>query len=185
MRLGLNTHGATLAFVARRSLLVLVTLLALLGAVVAAQPRVAWEGLRATIEARHPEVPWVRGDVLTRWLTEAPPPLLLDARTEAEFRTSHLEGALRVDPERPNVASLPRPQNGRKVVVYCSVGWRSADVAAALRDAGWRDVYNLEGGLFAWANAGREVVGRDAPLVHPFDATWGRLLVDHRRAPLR
>jgi rhodanese-related sulfurtransferase len=171
--------------VVRRSVLVLVTLLALVGAVVAAQPRVAWEGLRATIEARHPDVPWVTGDELVRWIAREPRPLLLDARTEVEFRSSHLEGAVRVDPDRPNVATLARPTAGRKVVVYCSVGWRSGDVAAALREAGWREVYNLEGGLFAWANAGRAVVGEDAPLVHPFDATWGRLLVEHRRAPLR
>jgi len=171
--------------VVRRSVLVVVALLALVGAVVAAQPRVAWEGLRATIEARHPDVPWVTGDELARWIARDPRPLLLDARTEVEFRTSHLEGAIRVDPERPDVAALARPSAGRKVVVYCSVGWRSGDVAAALREAGWREVHNLEGGLFAWANAGRAVVGEGAPLVHPFDATWGRLLVEHRRAPLR
>lgn len=169
----------------RRSWLVLAALLVLVGAVVAAQPRIAWEGLRATIEARHPEVPWVTGDELVRWIAREPRPLLLDARTEAEFRASHLEGAMRVDPDRPNVATLARPTAGRKVVIYCSVGWRSGDVAAALREAGWREVYNLEGGLFAWANAGRAVVGEDAPLVHPFDATWGRLLIESRRAPLR
>lgn len=157
---------------------------AVIGAMVAAQPRVAWEGLKATLEARHPEVPWVSGDSLSRWLAETPPPLLLDARAEAEFRVSHLEGALRVDPERPDVARLPRPAPGRRVVVYCSVGWRSGDVAAILRRAGWTEVYNLEGGLFAWANAGRAVVGEGAPRVHPFDATWGRLLDASRRAPL-
>ncbi|MCA9613864.1 MAG: rhodanese-like domain-containing protein [Sandaracinus sp.] len=168
----------------RRLSIVLVVGLAVAGAVVVAQPRVAWDGLKATIEARHPEVPWVTGETLASWLGREPAPLLLDARTEAEFRVSHLEGALRVDPERPDVARLPRPSAGRKVVVYCSVGWRSGDVAAVLRQAGWREVYNLEGGLFAWANAGRAVVGEGAPKVHPFDATWGRLLVAERRAPL-
>lgn len=153
-------------------------------AMVAAQPRVAWEGLQATLEARHPDVPWVTADALSQWLTDTPPPLLLDARAEAEFRVSHLEGAVRVDPERPDVARLPRPARGRRVVVYCSVGWRSGDVAAILRGAGWTEVYNLRGGLFAWANAGRAVVGEGAPRVHPFDATWGRLLDPSRRAPL-
>lgn len=155
--------------------LALAMLLPLLGAgLVLAQ---GLEGMRAVVSARYPAVHWVDVPTLEGWLREAPPPLLLDARTPEEFATSHLRGAVRVDPDAPDVAALPGPE-GRRVVVYCSVGYRSGHVADALQRAGWREVYNLEGGIFAWANGGRTVVRGDAPVreVHPYDAVWGRML---------
>lgn len=133
--------------------------------------------LRPVITARYPSVRWVGAATVAAWMREERPLVLLDARQAAEFRVSHLAGARRVDPGRPDVAGLAIP-SGARVVVYCSVGWRSASVADALARAGHRDVRNLEGGIFAWANEGREVVrdGRPVHAVHPYDETWGRLL---------
>lgn len=156
--------------------------IALVGATGAQAPP-TWEELKVTITARNPEVPWIRAAALDRWLREEPKPLLLDARAPAEYRVSHLEDAVWVDPDRPDLEAL-RPHRDRRTVVYCSVGWRSGDVAAALRRDGWREVYNLEGGLFSWANADRPIVGPRAPAVHPFDARWGRLLRADLRIPL-
>lgn len=138
--------------------------------------------LRPAIEARFPEVSWIDGATLQRWLREPRPVVLLDARAADEFRVSHLEGAVRVDPDAPDLSRI-RPPAGARVVVYCSVGWRSASVADVLRRHGLADVYNLEGGIFRWANGGGRVVRDGAPVraVHPFDATWGLLL----REPLR
>ncbi len=110
-------------------------------------------------------------------MRDARPLVVLDARQAAEHRVSHLAGARRVDPDRPDVGRLAIPA-GAPVVVYCSVGWRSASVADVLARAGHAHVFNLEGGIFAWANEGRAVVrdGRSVRAVHPYDATWGRLL---------
>ena len=107
--------------------------------------------------------------------------VLLDARELAEFRVSHLEGAARIDPSHPDFDAVRVPERAR-VVVYCSVGWRSADIASQLRQRGV-DAYNLEGGIFRWANEGHPVVRGDRRVraVHPYDETWGRLL----DAPLR
>ncbi len=133
--------------------------------------------LRALITARYPSVRWVRAATLEAWMREERALVLLDARQLDEHRVSHLAGARRVDPDRPDVASLAIPE-GARVVVYCSVGWRSASVADALARAGRSHVFNLEGGIFAWANEGRRVVrgGHAVRAVHPYDATWGRLL---------
>lgn len=133
--------------------------------------------LRSVIAARYPSVRWVRAATLEAWMREERPLVLLDARQPDEHRVSHLAGARRVDPDHPDVASLAVPE-GARVVVYCSVGWRSAAVAEALTRAGHAHVFNLEGGVFAWANEGRPVVrgGRPVRAVHPYDATWGRLL---------
>ncbi|MEF8866821.1 MAG: rhodanese-like domain-containing protein, partial [Salinibacter sp.] len=64
------------------------------------------------------------------------------------------------------------------------VGYRSAGVVQALQRQGFSQVYNLEGSIFRWANEGRPVVrdGEQVSAVHPYDATWGRLLTDSLRA---
>ena len=53
-----------------------------------------------------------------------------------------------------------------------------------LRRQGFQTVYDLSGGLFAWANQGRpmEAEGRAAADVHPYSTVWGRLLKPAVRA---
>lgn len=105
-----------------------------------------------------------------------PPPVLLDARSPAEFAVGHLAGAIPVDPARPDDALRGVPA-GRAVVVYCAVGYRSGKVVRALRRSGSRDVQNLRGGIFAWAAEGRAMVGEAGATraVHPYDRWWGVL----------
>lgn len=149
----------------------LVSIVLSLPATVSAQ--VGPSSLRSGIELRYPQVAWVTVDEL-RAFDDV---VLLDARMLEEFAVSHLEGASRIDPDHPNLRALRVPRDAR-VVVYCSVGWRSAAIADRLRRAGYARVYNLDGGIFEWANRGLPVVrgGERVLAVHPFDATWGRLL---------
>jgi 3-mercaptopyruvate sulfurtransferase SseA len=53
-----------------------------------------------------------------------------------------------------------------------------------LEQAGIADVYNLEGGLFQWANEGRPIVRGSEQVheVHPFNRIWGLLLRKDLRA---
>jgi rhodanese-related sulfurtransferase len=146
------------------------------------------EQMRTVVSLRYPEVRWVTPRQLAAWMRsdEARPTLLLDARQPDEYRVSHLRGARRIDPDEPEIEGLSAPRDAR-VVVYCAVGWRSGDIASRLQDAGYREVYNLEGGIFAWANQGRPVYrdGERVREVHPYDETWGRLLDRrlHARSP--
>lgn len=137
--------------------------------------------LKPVISRAYPAVEWVSVPDAARWL-ERGQAILFDVRAEAEYRVSRIPGAIRVDPG----GKLPeiRPSD-RKVVVYCSVGWRSGDLAARLHRQGVT-AYNLTGGIFEWANRGRPLVNDAGPTrwVHPYDWTWGRLLVASRRAPL-
>jgi hypothetical protein len=45
-------------------------------------------------------------------------------------------------------------------------------------DAGYTNVTNLEGSIFAWANQSRPLVqeGKPTDKVHPYNAFWGALL---------
>jgi rhodanese-related sulfurtransferase len=46
---------------------------------------------------------------------------------------------------------------GRRVVLHCASGGRSALAAVVLRDMGYGDVAHLDGGLNAWRDAGLPV----------------------------
>ncbi|UOQ70557.1 rhodanese-like domain-containing protein [Hymenobacter cellulosilyticus] len=76
-------------------------------------------------------VPTIRPAALARELQKNPASVLvLDTRTPAEYQVSHLQGARFVDfdtYEKATFADLPRD---RKVVVYCSVGYRSERVGS-------------------------------------------------------
>jgi rhodanese-related sulfurtransferase len=81
---------------------------------------------------------------------------LLDVRTVGEFRQGHLEGAHLIPIEQvgKRLAEIPRD---RPVLVYCAVGSRSAQVYSYLARRGYPEVYNLDGGIYAWAAQGYPV----------------------------
>ena len=150
----------------------------------------SWRAVDALIERDFPTVASISTDSLATWLDDSTrvPPLVLDAREPEEYAVSHLPGAVRIDPDASAEAlavALPEDFDpARAVVVYCSVGYRSARIADRLEAAGVRDVQNLAGSIFQWANEGRSVVRDGEPVreVHPYDAAWGRLLNRDLRA---
>ncbi len=141
----------------------------------------ALDAVRWLVARSFSDVLRIEAENLAR-LIDASSVALLDARTPEEFAVSHLCGAVRVDPQRPDL-SLRGVDRALPIVVYCSVGYRSARVARALLAAGHRDVRNLDGGVFAWVNDGRPVYRGDRVVaeVHPYDAWWGLLLRGARR----
>lgn len=110
-------------------------------------------------------------------------PIILDARTEAEYVISHLKNAQHIDPYHPNLSMLIESKD-TPIVVYCSVGYRSARIAQQLEQAGFSQVYNLEGSLFKWANEERPIYKNNSltSLVHPYNQVWGTLLKPKYRA---
>jgi rhodanese-related sulfurtransferase len=141
--------------------------------------------LRRLISMRFPGLDWLGTADLAEWLANesAPAPTLLDAREEAEYVVSHIEGAVRIDPDAKGT-DLPTLESDAPVVVYCSVGYRSGAIARRLEKSGHTRVFNLTGGIFAWANEGRPVYRGQERVeeVHPFDSTWSRYLDPALRA---
>ena len=141
-----------------------------------------WLDIKARIRRTFPRVEEIRTEDLARLLSQqaetghasgASRLILLDARPEQEFAVSHIRGARRF--EESLLSQLPKDG---EIVVYCSVGYRSAKLAQRLTSRGFTRVRNLEGSLFEWANEGRPVYSATGPVhkVHPYDAKWGRLL---------
>jgi rhodanese-related sulfurtransferase len=149
---------------------------------------VEWFVVKRSLRNKFRDEHWITTRQLADWLADKqlPAPILLDVRTSAEWKVSHLPGARRVEPGAS--AAVAAGDIGRDVpiVTYCAVGYRSGEMAQRLRKAGYTNVQNLEGSIFEWANEHRPLVhdGRLASQVHPYDASRGRLLSDDVRAPL-
>lgn len=91
---------------------------------------------------------------------------LLDVREDDEWAAGHAPGAHHM-PMQTVPARLDEIPTDGDVVVVCRVGGRSAQVVAYLRAAGRDNVRNLDGGMMAWARAGRAMIseGGGAPQV--------------------
>jgi rhodanese-related sulfurtransferase len=132
-----------------------------------------------------PEIESIKAIELQALLESDPAPVMLDIREMDEYVVSHLVGALRVDPDAELADVLHTTGHdlkGRTIIVYCSVGVRSTELAARLRKGlkaqGAARIANLSEGIFGWHNAMRPLMrdGQPTPYVHPYDGLWGQLL---------
>jgi 3-mercaptopyruvate sulfurtransferase SseA len=89
-----------------------------------------------------------------------------------------------MDAGRPSLRPLRGLPKNAPIVVYGSVGYRSARLAHWLAGQGYTNVRNLSGSIFQWANEDRPLFrdGRPALEVHPYDRRWGLLLESRYRA---
>ncbi|MDD2720365.1 MAG: rhodanese-like domain-containing protein [Gallionella sp.] len=78
---------------------------------------------------------------------------LVDVRTDAEVARGKIPQGdslpLHLLPLRIN-----EMDKSARTVFYCQMGGRSAQAAAFAEANGFTDVYNLQGGITAWAHAG-------------------------------
>ena len=81
------------------------------------------------------------------------------ARRRSSFAAGHLPGAINIDNSAPDfadaVAELPKDGT---YLVYCQTSNRSGVATDRMADLGFTDVYDLRGGIVAWADAGGPVV---------------------------
>lgn len=89
---------------------------------------------------------------LSEWLKDAgrPDPLLLDVREPDEFAAYRIEGSKLV-PMRTIPARLHELDRRADVVMVCRSGARSYHAGMFLKQNGFERVYNLAGGVIAWA----------------------------------
>ncbi len=89
-------------------------------------------------------------------LAEPPAGLVvLDIRTPEEFAEGHIAGSSNLDFYQPDFSdSLDALDKELPYFVYCRSGNRSADAIATMKDLGFTEVYELDGGIVKWAEAG-------------------------------
>lgn len=125
----------------------------------------------------------VSGDTPTIDLEEIPQnTVFLDTRSKIEYEISHLPQAQWIGFNNPQFDQLPTDKN-QPIVVYCSIGVRSGEIGKQLITKGYKQVYNLDGGLFKWYNLGNPVVrnGKSTKDIHPYSGFWGLWLESTNR----
>jgi len=83
----------------------------------------------------------------------------LDVRTPGEFMTGHIQGAQNIDFESGSFESqIESLDKNGTYAVYCRSGNRSGQAVKVMQDAGFKNIYNLDGGVIDWANSGLPLV---------------------------
>lgn len=82
--------------------------------------------------------------------------LLIDVREPDEYERGHIPGItlIPMDQVQDRLDEIP---DDRPVIFSCRSGNRSGQVADMLREQGYDQVYNQEGGILAWQAAGQPI----------------------------
>ena len=101
--------------------------------------------------------------------------VFLDAREVEETNVSGLKNSIPVGYDNFNLKTVKNIPKNSKIIVYCSVGYRSEKVAEKLIKAGYTDVSNLYGGIFEWVNKGNYTYKNDTitTKIHAYNKAWG------------
>lgn len=103
---------------------------------------------------------------------------IFDAREKLEYDISHIEGARFIGFKDFSTQKVhPTLSKDAKIVVYCSIGYRSEIVAEKLKAMGYKNVFNLYGSIFEWANRGYKMIdvnGEPTTNVHTYNQAWSK-----------
>ena len=91
------------------------------------------------------------------YVTQHESAVIMDVRTPAEYDMSHITGAVNVNVQNDDFASMVAGLDKNKTyLVHCTrnpANGRSARALETLQELGFRNLYNLEGGYIAWKEA--------------------------------
>lgn len=89
-----------------------------------------------------------------RKMEQTKPAQLVDVRTPSEFADGHLLNARNFDWRGTNFEQqVTRLDKTKPVFVYCLTGGRSASAARKMRSEGFKEVFELQGGIDQWKAA--------------------------------
>lgn len=138
-----------------------------------------WDYVNKSIDKKYPFVASISTQSLKKKMGQQLALTIIDVRDAKEFKVSHLPEASNVKDAR--AIDLPLDTT---IIVYCSVGLRSASFAKKLTGRGYSNVFNLRGSIFEWANKGLPLTRGDqvVKVVHPYNKKWGRLVKESLHA---
>jgi len=80
---------------------------------------------------------------------------LVDVRTPEEFSEGYIKNAQNIDFKSPTFEQdILKLNKDKPVMLYCHSGGRSAKCAQKLKDAGFKKIYDLKGGISKWKHEG-------------------------------
>lgn len=102
---------------------------------------------------------------------------IFDARELPEYEVSHIEDAAYLGYKDFDASRLGDIPKDAKIILYCSVGYRSEKIGEKLQELGYKNIYNLYGSIFEWINQGYPVVDKDgnpSKQVHTYNKQWSK-----------
>ena len=79
--------------------------------------------------------------------------ILIDVRTEEEIRISKISGSINIDFDSKSFYdSLLTLNKSKKYFIYCRSGRRSTITVNYMRENGFHESYNVDGGINSWKN---------------------------------
>ncbi|HOY95062.1 MAG TPA: rhodanese-related sulfurtransferase [Catalimonadaceae bacterium] len=94
-------------------------------------------------------------------LAARPDTVLVDMRNHYESEVGHFEGAILPDVDTfrdslPIVEEILKPHEDKHIIMYCTGGIRCEKASAWFKHRGFKNVYQLEGGIIKYANDVKE-----------------------------
>ena len=84
--------------------------------------------------------------------------VVLDVRTEKEFKDGHIPGAVNMDVNAPDFAKkLAALDKDKTYLVHCAAGRRSLKACGVMDQSEFKKLVNLEDGFTSWTKAGKPV----------------------------
>jgi rhodanese-related sulfurtransferase len=84
---------------------------------------------------------------------------ILDVRTPAEWNEGIMEEAVMANIyDKDFEQQLGKLDKDKPVAVYCKVGGRSGQAMTKMQEMGFKEIYNLNGGMDAWKSSGKPTV---------------------------
>ena len=79
---------------------------------------------------------------------------LVDVRTPEEYKKVHIPNSQNIDFTSPTFdEDITKLDKEKPVILYCKGGIKSAKCAKKLQEAGFKKIYDLEGGLSKWKHS--------------------------------
>lgn len=118
----------------------------------------AWADVKSKQEissAAKAKAPHISSQQLAGYLSGNEDFVLLDIRTESEYEAGHIQGARWFPRGKLEyyIQDLIKDPDSR-IVLYCRTGGRSALATLTLKDMGYKNVVDLDGGFKEWLAAG-------------------------------
>jgi rhodanese-related sulfurtransferase len=91
--------------------------------------------------------------------------MILDVRTAQEYCSGHLSGSINLDFRSASFADeLARLDRSKPYLVYCRTGVRSGRATALMKSLGFREIYDLAGGIAGWQREGYKIASESQQL---------------------
>lgn len=84
---------------------------------------------------------------------------IIDVRTPQEFSEGHIEGAVNINFfDETFLDQISKYEKNEPLFIYCKSGNRSGQASKKLLDLGYKEIYDLEGGILNWMKNNNEIV---------------------------